>query len=477
MKRAFSILIFLAGICVVRSGAQTDIYVPGQYATIQAAVDAASPGAVIHLAAGKYPEILTINKSLTITGTGTNDCVIYNYETNEVPLISITGPATVTLSGFKLVGGAYQSWYTNSEWYQGFSPLGIVSTNATLTMNSVVVNQIVNFFVTVTGGSLCATNVALWTEDLQNGADVGFQLNSCVARFDGLTQDTGHIDHTININNPPATFSDVTVANSRIRASRGSYGNCIRTYVNSRLLVTNCWLYRGTTSVESAVPFASGLQHNAVSENGYSNTVIVTGNMFANLPWAIGCYGSLGGNQISIENNVFSNSLYGGVWLDSMWYDGVDLGGGALGSQGENVFSESPAVATNYVADVFYTNTSAYHPLANTFALHNMWSNPTDKELVIIDKLDNPDYGRVISDDLVIKLAGKDAAGRPVLTWNERGAGEQYTIQTSADLTAGDWTNAPGSWPVSNPTLNGMTWTNPVAVSSMVFYRLRSVVP
>jgi hypothetical protein len=37
--------------------------------------------------------------------------------------------------------------------------------------------------------------------------------------------------------------------------------------------------------------------------------------------------------------------------------------------------------------------------------------------------------------------------------------------------------NAPGSWPVSNPTLNDMTWTNPIAVSSSVFYRLRSVVP
>ncbi len=477
MKWTFNILRFCAGFLLLQQGAQADIFVPTDYPTIQAAIDAASPGTVIHLAAGKYGEILTINKSLTLTGTGTNDCVIYSYQTNAVPLISITGPAVVTLSNFKLVGGAYQSWYTNSEWYQGFSPLGIVSTNATLTMNSAVINQIVNFFVTVNGGSLCATNVAIWTEDLLNSADVGFQLNSCVARFDGLTQDTGHIDHTININNPPATFADVTVANSRIRASRGSYGNCIRTYINSHVVVTNCWLYRGTSSVESAVAFASGLQHNAVSENGYSNVVVVTGNTFVNVPWAIGCYGSLGGNQISIENNVVSNSLYGGVWLDSMQYQGVDLGGGAWGSRGGNVFVESPVTATNYYADVFYTNSSAYHPLASTFALHNVWSNPTNKESVICDKLDNPDYGRVISDDLLIKVVGKTANGRPFITWNERGAGEQYTVQTCPDLTSGKWTNAPGSWPVSNATLNDMSWTNPAAVSSSVFYRLRSVVP
>src|SRR5579871_1918556 len=38
------------------------------YATIQAAVDAASPGATITVDAGNYPELVGINKSLTIKG-------------------------------------------------------------------------------------------------------------------------------------------------------------------------------------------------------------------------------------------------------------------------------------------------------------------------------------------------------------------------------------------------------------------------
>ena len=65
-------------------------------------------------------------------GSSANDCVVYNYQTNETPLITSTGPAVVTLANFKLIGGWFQSWYMPSDWYKGFSPRGITSTNATL---------------------------------------------------------------------------------------------------------------------------------------------------------------------------------------------------------------------------------------------------------------------------------------------------------------------------------------------------------
>lgn len=253
------------------------------------------------------------------------------------------------------------------------------------------------------------------------GHAVGFQLNSCVASFDGLTQDAGHIDHTFNINNPPANFSDVPMVNCRIRASRADYGNCIRTYSNSKLVVTNCYLYRGTGVEESAVSFNRAFMHNAVAVCGDSNNVVIAGNTIANLPWAIECYGSGGGNQMLIESNSIINSIFGGIWMDWMRYQGVDLGGGALGSRGGNVFSELPAPSTNFCDDVLYMNTSAYHPLANIFALHNTWSNPTNKEAVIWDKLDNPDYGRLITDDLVIKTVKRTtAAGRSFRGTNAR---------------------------------------------------------
>jgi parallel beta-helix repeat protein len=47
-----------------------DIYVPDSYASIQAAVDAASTGDIIYVRAGTYDETVTISKSITIKGIG-----------------------------------------------------------------------------------------------------------------------------------------------------------------------------------------------------------------------------------------------------------------------------------------------------------------------------------------------------------------------------------------------------------------------
>ncbi len=444
-----------------------DLHVPSEFSTIQGAIDAAAPGDRVFLASGRYRETVTIAKSLSLLGSGTNDCVIYSL--TNIPIISITGPVTCVLSNFEIEGGEYMG----AEWYSGFSGRGIVASNAALTLDTIVMNQFINYFVTVVNGSLFATNVALWTRNVLGGCDVGFQLKGCTGSISNLRQEAGHLDHTININDPPATHSDITIDGCTIRASGLSYGNCIRTYIDSNVRISNCFMYRATND---PVPPYPAFNHNGVSISGYSNTVRIANNVITNLPWGIYCIGSLGGNQVIVENNAILNCPLGGIIWDAMSYRGIDLGGGNLGSLGGNIFTQTPAPLTNFVADVLYTNANGPSS-ASIFALHNAWSNPTNKDSWIYDKLDNPAMGRLITDDLTIKAFAINAAGKPVLTWADRGAGERFTVQAKTDLASSVWTNAPGSWPITNGSLKDLVWTNSAATLSNLFYRISSVVP
>src|SRR4051812_1396713 len=108
-------------ICLLnRPAPAADLYVPAGYPTVQGAIDAANPGDTVHFGPGKFNECLTLNKSLTLAGSGTNDCVLYCL--TNIPIISIAGPGTFVLTNFEIEGGQYMG----PDWYSGFSPKGIV---------------------------------------------------------------------------------------------------------------------------------------------------------------------------------------------------------------------------------------------------------------------------------------------------------------------------------------------------------------
>ncbi len=74
------------------------------YSSIQAAIDAASPGDTINVSAGTYSERLTIGESLTISGAGAGQTVIYGSYGGRVVTIN-NSSATVTISGVTIEGG------------------------------------------------------------------------------------------------------------------------------------------------------------------------------------------------------------------------------------------------------------------------------------------------------------------------------------------------------------------------------------
>lgn len=94
---------------------------PGQ--SIQAAIDAAPQGAVICLAEGEWREDLTVAKSLTLRGSGTEKTTIKGREVGWWPVIEIGGsPETeVWIEGIAIVGG------NNGIWARGSSKVQLSS--------------------------------------------------------------------------------------------------------------------------------------------------------------------------------------------------------------------------------------------------------------------------------------------------------------------------------------------------------------
>ncbi|MEI6807564.1 MAG: hypothetical protein WCN95_02490 [bacterium] len=401
------------------------VYVPASYSTIQQAINSVSPGDEIMISDQlRYNEKLTINKSVSLTGYGTNSNPAVVYYMSDSPVILIDGPANVTISNLEIEGGNY-----SFNWYTGNSLRGIVSSNANLVLSNVVMNQFRNYFVTVSGGSINATNVSIWTRDVLAQCDVGFELDGCTGTLVNIRQAAGMLDHTFNINGAGTRHSDITISNCTIRSSGLSWGNCVRTYVNSRVQIRNNLFYRDASST---VPVFPATDHNGVGINGYSNAVTISGNTFSNMPWAIFCTGSFGGNAVVVEYNTFANSTIGGIIWNSMNYEGIDLGGGSWGSRGGNTFSETPSPPATFYADVSFTNAGGAS-MSNISGQYNTWSNPSDRESVIIDKLDNPAFGRLITDPSLIARYWLEAG---VSNGNVNVTSAWYSVGAVVNMTA-----------------------------------------
>ena len=76
------------------------IHVPLDYSTIQAAVNASSPGDTILVGAGTYNETVTVGKNLSLIGAGSSNSIIDGRGLG--PGVNITGAGGVTVSGFTI---------------------------------------------------------------------------------------------------------------------------------------------------------------------------------------------------------------------------------------------------------------------------------------------------------------------------------------------------------------------------------------
>jgi hypothetical protein len=105
--------------------------VPGSYPTIGAAIAAAVPNDVIQVAAGVYPETVTIPFALSLLGAGPG---VTSIDVSAVPtagsVITASGIAgNLTISGFKIVTGPAATVVSNAISLSNVGPGAVVVTN------------------------------------------------------------------------------------------------------------------------------------------------------------------------------------------------------------------------------------------------------------------------------------------------------------------------------------------------------------
>ncbi|HPO15038.1 MAG TPA: DUF1565 domain-containing protein [Candidatus Hydrogenedentes bacterium] len=390
------------------SASSAVINVPGDYSTIQGAIDAAEATDEISVAANTYNERLSINKSVTITGAGMESCILYYNTLDDTPLMTITGPCEVEITGIEINGG-----YPVGDQFWSDSARGIAASDATLRLENVVINQFRNYMAWVTRSTLHVKDVFLCTRtNYPIQCDIGFNIDASTGDFEGLRQELGWIDHTIDTQWDAAGPCAVQVRSSIIRASKLTWGNCIRVFHDAVLNVTDSIFYRLPGEA------AGGLNHNGIGVSGPNNDVEISGNTFSGLPWGVVANGSLEDtNRVVVENNRFENCEIGAIALQGMTYEAIDLGGGSFGGIGANIFTGSAEY------DVKLSDEDC---TADIFAKNNSWSN-ADPDIVIWDQEDDPSLGNVTYIPVYVPSEGEGGSeGEGEGGGEGEGEGENY---------------------------------------------------
>jgi len=175
------------------------IYVPGDYPTIQEAIDVASDGDTIRVREDTYEENIIIYKQLTLEVDGSGTPIIECY-TDDVPVVKITAD-NVHLSGFKIQN--YFRWWC----------IYIDNSNGNTITQNIVTHSVSP--VTSPLGGIClkssSNNIITDNAITDNGLSDGIRLDSSDHNtITGNTISNNGVGIGIGHRDSPSNFNEIT---------------------------------------------------------------------------------------------------------------------------------------------------------------------------------------------------------------------------------------------------------------------------
>ena len=305
--------------------------VPGSYATIQSAIDAAGAGDTVQVAAGTYYENITLKNGVTVQGSGAETCIIQGNGTSSVVLANgITQPAA--LYGFGITGGTgyVVPWSENRIMGGGI----FVDQSVLMIGNNRIYGNSAQFGggVALLNSQFSMTGNSVLSNSANTSGPTGLNMGGGIYFYDStgrMEQNTVSSNLVSSSSSAPGggiclVFSKVVgeisikgnVINANTASGAQHYGGGIYCYQSSSTL-TN-----GINITDNTIADNQGLDGGGIAVIQCSPTIsdnILSRN---SAHWGGGLYGFMGGG--TVLNNTFDSNQSVTV------RPGVNTGGGGI---------------------------------------------------------------------------------------------------------------------------------------------------
>lgn len=320
MKKLITLLIFIP----MFLSAQTTRNVPGAYATIQSAINAAVSGDIINVAAGTYTEDLTIpvgKTGLEIVGAGSGSTIIQGVDrvlSTSFPLadpnIDISGNGT-KIHGFTIQNPSWLNNYYSSGMVIGATNVEIYN-NAFKVAGSDDLNDVSQGLQTVFNVDISGLNIHNNTFTHLAASVAGYEgiyvnKNSGVGTIT-ITNNTfsGEILRAITTEASSTTISNNSIITSLAPGFPGGWQGINVTYANGLGTVSTISVTGNTVKGTGSGGFQYGVSVGAAANNNILTAISITNNTIQGNERGIRVREDAG-QVTATSNNLSTNTVYG----------------------------------------------------------------------------------------------------------------------------------------------------------------------